>query len=93
MYGPVAGPVASATLGAVLVAPVPRAAPGVAPVVAAAGARTNNVESNVEFFITLRNRSVRSASICRSIRANAFPALPVSKVDFQSMCLAFHAKG
>jgi hypothetical protein len=55
--------------------------------------RTNNVGFNAELFMTYRSRPVKSASIRRQIRANTLPALPMSKVDNQTMCLAFHTKG
>ena len=43
--------------------------------------------------MTYRSRPVKSARIRRQIRANTLPALPLSKVNNQTMCLAFHTKG
>ena len=55
--------------------------------------RTNNVGFNAELFMTYRSRPVKSASIRRQIRANTLLALPLSTVDTQTICLAFHTKG
>ena len=57
------------------------------------GALLNNVAFNTELFNTYWMRPIRSASIRQSIRSNALPALPASKVDNQPMCLAYHTKG
>jgi len=56
------------------------------------GARLKNVAFNTEFFNVYRMRPIRSASIRRSIRSNALPALPPSKVDNRTVCLAYHTK-
>ena len=57
------------------------------------GSRLNNVAFNMEIFNVYRMRPIRNSSIRRSIRSNALPALPASKVDNQPMCLAYHTKG
>ena len=58
-----------------------------------ANSRLNNVGFNSQLFSSYRTSSVRCAEIRRRIAAGDKPALPLSKVDQQAMCLAWHCKG
>ena len=53
----------------------------------------NNVNFNSHFFGSHRTSSVRCAEIRHHITAGDKPALPLSKIDQQAMCLAWHCKG
>lgn len=58
---------------------------------------TNERTNNTNFCATLFNAYKAMAVSCRSLRAkitrNEIPSLPLSKVDNQPMCLAWHTKG
>ena len=55
--------------------------------------RLNNVNFNSQLFGSYRTSAVRCAEIRRQITAGNKPALPLSKIDQQAMCLAWHCKG
>ena len=55
--------------------------------------RLNNVNSNLELFGSYRTSSVWCAEVRHRIAAGDKPPLPVSKIDQQAMCLAWHCKG
>ena len=55
--------------------------------------RVVNTQFNSTLFNTYREAPVTCRTVRQKIRSNEIPALPVSKVDQQAMCLAFHAKG
>ena len=55
--------------------------------------RLNNTGFNVMFQQFRDLRSVRCNTIRQKIRDNILPALPVSKIDGNPMCLAWHVRG
>ena len=55
--------------------------------------RRNNTSFNTSLFGTYKSNPSRSSEIRRKIRSGEIPALPASKVDGGSVCLAWHTKG
>ena len=55
--------------------------------------RINNIHFNATLFQRYRDAPTSCRTIRNRIRNQELPALPLSKVDNQSMCIAFHAKG
>ena len=66
---------------------------GAAPVGGAPLDRNNNTRFNFGLFRVYKESQTACRTIRERIRNNALPALPVSKVDQQPMCLAWHTKG
>lgn len=73
--------------GAPSISPPPGLAPG------NAGLQVVNPNFNAGLFQTYKDSTFRSQTIRVKIRNGELPALPLSKVDQQSMCLAYHTKG
>ena len=55
--------------------------------------RLNNIHFNQGLFGSYRTSSVRCAEVRRKIASGDKPPLPLSKIDQQAMCLAWHCKG
>ena len=53
----------------------------------------NNIHFNQGLFGSYRTSSVWCAEVSRRIAAGDKPPLPLSKIDQQAMCLAWHCKG
>ena len=70
-----------------------RALAGRVPEPPGSNSRLSNVNFNSQLFGSYRTSSVRCAEIRRRIAAGDKPALPLSKIDQQAMCLAWHCKG
>ncbi len=92
-YGPPAAPSPAPTP-----APAPRGAPGNAPAPAPSGGapqrtRIANMNFNSMFQRYRDMTAVRCSAIRKKVEAGTLPALPVSKVDGEAMCLAWHVKG
>lgn len=82
-YAPTTGPtMASATPAA------PPAQPR-----SPSGGRVNNTNFNQNLFGVYRDRNLRTMDVRQRIRSGNIPQLPASKVDQDSLCLAWHTKG
>ena len=55
--------------------------------------RRNNTSFNTSLFGIYKNNPFRSSDIRRKIRSGEIPALPASKVDWGSFCLAWYTNG
>jgi hypothetical protein len=94
IYGPVAPPPLPAGGGFTRLPNPPPLPPGNNQVV---GDRAGNLHFNVGLFDVFKNRGSTGKFASRAIRYKItngdLPALPLSKVDGQAMCLPFHVKG